>query len=164
MSTTSKGLYRHQAADVAAPGASAPAMLNKLADSLDTEWAARTPSTSGLTMGASAIAARWRQVGSLVVESGRLTLGAGFSMTAPIKIGLPVSAHGSTPVDSIIGTVTIVRAGVGYLGGVLRLDTASVMQPIPWTAAPNLGVSSTVPFTWAVNDKLLWSLCYEATA
>lgn len=132
MSTVTRGLYRHEDADAAAPAA---ALLNRLGDSLDAPWTAYTPgigATSGVP-GANAASGRYRQIGRTVHVAVIVSLTAVGSASGSLVWNLPV------PAVVGIGWVGICRedAVTGTMGGcqVANATQATITLPI---AAPRV--------------------------
>lgn len=97
-----RGLFRHEAADNAAP---APAMLNRLADSLDDPWVAFAPTASAETgalgpVGGTGVvvgSCRYKRMGGFCIATYSVTLGAtgAGSGAGALILGLPFPAVGT---------------------------------------------------------------------
>jgi hypothetical protein len=133
-------------------------------------WSSFTPTLGGTgwslgTTGASAIG-NFCQIGKTVHFGMRLvfgTSGATFGAGRP-TVSLPVDAASDTP-DFIINIAYVdTSASIRYLG---TADNAiTQLDMFCWNAGgsyvSSLGVTSSVPFTWATSDAIFISGTYEA--
>jgi len=132
-------------------------------------WIAYTPTWAGITnKGSGAFEAYYyNQVGKTVTVNGRLTLGTSPTITGGVgfSVSLPVTGRGATAGGFVQGTVCIEDAGVNLYQGTVSTSTA-VANFLIFGAATTytnlIGVNSTVPMTWIMNDSIYFQFTYEA--
>lgn len=165
MSIISRGLHRHQVADVAATGPDASALLNKLADSFDAAWTPFVPTLGAATPpGVSSAAGRYKQAGSLIVVRCRLVLSSAGAGTYTLALPKPSEAT----IGAVLGYARLYRnaGGGSYPMCPVVLQTASAAN-VQYQAAiggqmSNVGAAA--PWAWAAGDVIDAHLTYEATA
>ena len=124
-------------------------------------WTSFTPSINNITVGNGTLFANYQIIGKTVNLYFKLTFGTTTSISGVPSFFLPVAGARSR-----IGlTGGFIDAGVkGYLafgeiaGGQLYIYSVESNG----TYANYSGMSSTIPFTWAVNDYIEFSVSYEA--
>jgi hypothetical protein len=127
-------------------------------------WAAYTFTPSGLTVGNGTLVARYQQIGKLVNLEIDFLFGSTSAITGIVVFGLPVTAklgsytgagvvaYGKYAVGNYPGTATLQTTSNFYLGCIQTSGTYGFENVI----------SSTVPFTWANQDRITVRMTYEA--
>lgn len=133
-------------------------------------WQTYVPTWANLTLGDGTITAKYIQIGKTVFVRVYLVLGATSAVTGDFNaISLPVTAA------SYAGSVNISPLGTAIFqdfstaataGGVVAISSTTTVSVRVWNATVTYialsTTSSTVPWTWAVNDELSLSFTYEA--
>ncbi len=169
MATTANRLYPYP---TATDNVDVPGDIQALAEALDTElaaqvsqWSTWTPvvsSDSGspsLGAGATAVG-RYKQIGKTVHAKAQIVLGgSGLLVAAAWYFSLPVAAKSDVEVS---GTVYMrdVSASANYLGTCVILVAANTGRVALYSG--NSQVTSAVPFAVAQNDRMNFSITYEA--
>lgn len=167
MSTTSKGLYRHEDADLSATSGSAAPLLNKLAGSMDQAWATFVPSIAGTPTApaVSSAAGRYKQMGSLIVVRERLVIGASAG-AGTWTLALPKPSE--VTIGAVIGYARLYRnAGGGsypWCPVALQSASAAIVQYQTAIGGSMSSVGAAAPWAWAAGDVIDAELIYEATA
>ncbi|WP_330438825.1 hypothetical protein OHB44_28040 [Micromonospora sp. NBC_00821] len=128
-----------------------------------TGWVAYTPTwtafTSNPVLSNGTIAGRYKRIGTTVHYTGQIEMGS----TTTYGVG-----------GWLISTPTTAASATLHVGSAVLLSAASSVNRIggstQFNVATNLTVcavggvvSASVPFTWAVGDRLRWSITYETT-
>lgn len=130
MAVISKGLYRHEAGDAAAP---APTLLNRLADSLDAAWVAYVPAVSAETGVLTTVAVgscRYKRIGSRVDYTISVTITTAGTGSGALIVSLPFSAVGTDygagrePLSTGVGLTAWTN---GSQLRIMRFDNASMI-------------------------------------
>lgn len=158
-----RGLYRH-ASGAPGPAAPAPALLDLLAGSLDDAWTAYTPGFAATTTPPAGFTAqgRYKQVGSLVVATINITMGA-TPGAGQYVIGLPVAATTFAQVVGF-GRMTDVSTGAAVVGAVAQLVNAGQVS-VYYSATHNGQLNAAYaagPWAFAAGDTIALVLIYEA--
>ena len=144
-------------------------MSSKLIPNLDAtnfaNWTTYTPTFTNLTVGNGTTVARFCQIGKIVQVFISFTFGSTSSISSGPSFTLPVTsaiAVGGTT----LGLFYMEDAGVtSYNGYVLINSTTSAkLDSIAVNGTylgGNVGISSTVPFTWGTSDFLRGYFSYE---
>lgn len=127
-------------------------------------WQSYTPALGNLS-GGTINYAKYIQIGKTVHVRFKYTL-AGAGVAGEVTVALPVAAHAdyaNSTITPLLSSVALRDTGTAtFIGGaywgtgqvaVLRFGNAS---------GSTQGLSSTVPFTWANTDIILFELSYEA--
>ncbi len=125
-------------------------------------WTTWTPTLSNITLGNGQLDARYQQVGKTVTLYFGFTMGSTSSMGSDPQFSLPVNALYSA--NWMIGG-KIERNGVGdFQGCGIIFDNRCYMRVLntAGTYGSVVNVTSTIPMTWAINDRLTWTFTYEA--
>lgn len=145
---------------------------NKLQSGAGTGWSMQSwvPTINSWTVGTGGsvgTTAKYIQMGKIVffyIQSvlGNLgmSVGTNVNFTLPINMTAAQLGAGITPIGSLVGT----SAGVNYTGQVWGFSTSTailIFQNAAGTYAGGAGTSSTVPNTWAANDRFAASGWYE---
>ena len=82
-------------------------------------------------------------------------------------MGVTLPVLGTTAeVDSAIGVARILDSGVGFFDGIVYMAATNTAYVTALNTAGTYSVSTftsaTVPMTWAVNDRLAFSIEYTA--
>lgn len=129
------------------------------------EWTAYTPTVTGITLGASTLAARYAKVGKTVFFEIRLILGAGFNVTGNFVFTTP-SAFSASMSAKILGNFGAydTSAAARYSGQVYNSSTTEIIcYTHSQGATAGAALAATVPFTWASGDQIFISGVYEET-
>lgn len=135
----------------------------KIADEAFTPYA---PIVSGISVGAGAAYGRYHKVGNIVHFHIDLTLGGGWSITAPVTLQTPTAAYsGAGPWQHVYNVQFVDVSGSMWYPGQTRYQSASsfVLGAI-WSYVltfVDFALSSTVPFTFDVSDRIFVSGWYE---
>jgi hypothetical protein len=129
------------------------------------EYTAFTPSFTNFTLGNGTVAFRFGRVQEFVHVIGRIVLGSTSSVTGNMTIAPPVAMSGMPSGTTVIGQTFVVDSGAGEQIGLLLTNGTNIFvqaMNVAATYPTNVGFTSTVPFTWAVNDSINISCIYEA--
>jgi hypothetical protein len=124
------------------------------------EWLAFTPVLTGITIGNGTIAVKYSRIGKTVLEEGLITFGSTTSIAGSGNMTLPVANTGLVSGQPVGHAVYIdVSSGARY-GGLVLVGSSTVVGF--WTfAAPFGQANTTVPFTWAVGDQIVFQLAWQ---
>ncbi len=133
-------------------------------------YTAYTPTMTNFTLGNGTISSSYCRVNNFVHYFGKVTFGStsvvgggGQSLSVPINIDST-----QTSFYNVIGSASYydISAGVGYPGVVNCVGSATTVylqqQNSAGTYLTAQAVTSTIPFTWAVNDTMNWNVFYKA--
>lgn len=128
-------------------------------------YSAWTPTRTNWTLGNGTETARYTQIGKFVHLEYKVIWGSTSSISGDLKISLPVTAKGTQ--DAFFGDVSILDSGTAwYLGKVLLDGSTTTMSFVALKADSTYQTYTTVaasaPMSWATNDRLIFSLVYEA--
>lgn len=141
----------------------------KLISSLDQPlgaWTAFTPTWTGITIGDGTSDCTYYQVGKLVVARYKFTFGSTSAITATPTPTLPVNASAGSSLAAMNAAVfrdvsaATNYAGLLHIGSTTQAQFSQLGRALANDALS--GISSTVPFTWAVTDILGGTITYEA--
>ena len=131
-------------------------------------YTAYTPTWAGLTVGDGTQVSTYCRVNNFVHYQGVLTFGSTTSITSSgALLSLPITAGSNFATSTItFGTITYRDASGGFIvsgtatpsSGVLLLRAENASS----TYSQPQFINSTLPFTWAVSDQILWNLYYQA--
>lgn len=130
-------------------------------------WTTYTPTDTSVTVGNGTRLARYSRIGRIIHFFWALTFGNTSAFTGAVAVGLPVmpAANGFW----IVSVHLLDSGSQNYTAG-------AIINPSTQTAIPHLGITTgtaitggggltgTIPFTWAVNDRLVVSGTYEAVS
>lgn len=124
-------------------------------------WRSYTPTLENITLGDGSVLARYTRSGKTAHAAGRLLLGSQSSIASNPRISLPVTpAFGGL----IVPNVRFVDAGTSFHFGLARI-TGSSLEFYAINTNSTYGafsvISATTPFTWAVNDEIVFNVSYE---
>ena len=125
-------------------------------------WQDWTPTLTNATQGNGTITARYVQIGKLVVGMFTFTLGSTSAISGDVNITLPVTGA-TTGVN--LASLSFIENGVKDVKGFPVLSTTLAYlraQKASTTYVENATLSSSVPFTWGTNDKIILGFSYEA--
>ncbi len=125
-------------------------------------WFAFTPAWDNITEGSGTNVGAFSLTGKTVNFRASIVLAADTSVSGSVVLTLPVTINAGYNANTIIGTVGILDANVGLIGGLI-LPTGYIGSYVASTA--NLTVSSlssTVPMTWTTTDVLTVTGTYQA--
>ena len=133
-------------------------------------YTAYTPSfASGVDIGNGVGTGAYCRVNDFVHVYGIFTLGSTSAVTGSINVDVPVNINtGMMSTNMVYGIVKLFDASTAgrYDGGTLYNATATSVavrvQLSNLTYVSSAPTSATVPFTWAVSDKILWNFYYRA--
>ena len=131
-------------------------------------YTAYTPTLSGVTLGNATFNTRYCRVNNLVHYFGRIIFGSTTTITAGNwEFSLPVNCNNSY----VTGFAPMGNAGyfdnsigIIYWGDVIAFGSATGLRlraPVGSTGYTT-NLSSTTPFTWATDDRILFNVTYEA--
>jgi len=132
-------------------------------------WKTYTPTWTNLTVGNGTVSARYHKVGKLVTVQIVVIFGSTTSIGTPVNVTSPttmVNLAGGLGFGVPVGFLACEdnNAGVWYGGATIYRNTTTV-RPWVYTAGGTYvaiaELSSSVPMTWAVNDKLEMQWTYE---
>lgn len=143
------------------------AKLSTTTGELGGAWDDWTPSLTNLS-GGTLNYARYTTVGKTIKFRFKYTL-AGAGVSGNVTFSLPTAMHADYDNDfaSPFGSAVFIDDGVGSFTGVVAKGSSSTTvalrcQRVSGSNISNIGLSSTVPFTWANNDVILAEGSYEA--
>lgn len=133
-------------------------------------WASWTPTLTNMTLGNGTIVARFIQIGKTVFFRFTFVLGSTSTIGSSPTFSLPVTAITgyTTGASTPIGIVHYEHTGVTNAEGAIYISSTTTASFGVWGAASTYvtggagGLSSSVPFTWAVSDQILTTGFYEA--
>jgi hypothetical protein len=124
-----------------------------------------TPSLAGITLGNGTVSATYTRANQQIHLQVKVTLGSTSSVTGTMGVTLPVLGT-TAEVDSAIGVARIFDSGVGFFDGIVYMAATNTAYVTALNTAGTYSVSTftsaTVPMTWAVNDRLAFSIEYTA--
>jgi hypothetical protein len=128
-------------------------------------WTAFTPTWTNLTVGAGGTnTGAYTQIGKTVFFRVLFQFGTGSAVGTSPTLTLPVSTASYGAITTMIGTVNLIDAGVGYFNG--SIDNAGLITYLSTTGVTNLGryqgITATAPWTWTTNDGITIEGCYQA--
>lgn len=119
-------------------------------------WA---PTLTGLSLGNGTMVGRWHQIGKLVFCSLRITFGASSGWTSIFEFSPPVTAAGTSGYGGGVGFLLDNAPAARQMCTALLQTTSTIRLSV---TSGNVGpVSNTVPWTWAQNDILDFTMMYE---
>jgi hypothetical protein len=128
-------------------------------------WTAWTPTLTNMTLGNGSVVATYKQIGKTVFVKFIFTLGTTSAMGTNPSFSLPATASsGLTQFAQSVGTSNCwdTSASVNYVGTLVYIDTSTVRcYAVSGTNTPLVGISSTLPMTWATGDILSAQGFYE---
>ncbi len=129
-------------------------------------WKAWTPTYTNLTLGNGVVTARYVQIGDTVIATYHLDLGTTTTVDGSVTISTPVTAAPEIVASrNVIGQVALMDGATWYPGQA-RLTSTTVIQIAGFltsgTYATAAGLSSTVPFTWTTDDRIAFTVVFEA--
>ncbi len=131
-------------------------------------WASYTPTVANLS-NYTLEYARYKQIGKTVHFRVSLLLTASSVISGGVTITTPttVGANYVSGLTPVAGSVLLVDQGSAAYTGVLRYQTggnaiAVLAMNAGSTYAAAVGLSSTIPHTWADTDRILIAATYEA--
>lgn len=132
-------------------------------------WSSYTPTFTNFTLGNGTLSAAYTQIGKTIFARGHVTLGTTSVMgTGPVMTG-PVtpSTSYSSALTPMLGTATLLDAGIAAYTGFLRLDSATTfgfyVYKTDGTYGIHAGIALAVPFAsnWANGDAFTWQIAYQ---
>jgi hypothetical protein len=129
-------------------------------------WQSFSPSF-GITIGDGTVSCQYTTIGNVVIAEYHLVFGASSVVSGTVNVDLPVSAaaNGSTNIPmSVSGIAYDASASTMYsLFGYQATSTSVSIRAMngSGTYVYNALITSTVPFTWAVGDKLSFIVIYR---
>jgi len=127
-----------------------------------------TPTLTGVTLGTGGTnAGQYSVFNKILFMRGKFVLGTGGSVTAGITLAMPTGTMAVTPTMQFQpnGSVIMTDSGVNSFFGVgLQATTSTIAFYVlgaSGTYANVISSSSTVPFTWGVNDNCEWAFTIQ---
>lgn len=141
------------------------AWLQSVYDSIENafSWTSYTPTWTNGTLGDGTRSGKYLQVGKLVAFKVDLVWGSSTSSAGTWTFSLPVTSAAASGGAQIIavGSSRDNSAGQYWMTRFHQSSTTTI-TPVTGDAGSAAGVSTTSPFTWAVNDELHLFGIYEA--
>ncbi len=136
------------------------ANLNEYLPQSMTTWS--SPIAGGITVGDGATVATYCELGPLMYAQFRFTFGSTSAVTGGVTIDLPEDstlAHLPTSMCMLWDNSATTRyPGIIHGSSATTLAVQSINAAS--TSAVGAALSSTVPFTWAVNDVIAFNIWY----
>mgnify|MGYP000988083254 FL=1 len=125
-------------------------------------WKSWTPTWTNLTVGAGGtVVAKYTQIGKTVHYYLSFTFGTGSSV-GDVMFSLPITSTNAGD-GAIFGMVRLVDANSAYFCGYVLVNSATTAEITYDNGTGGAAVlSSTAPFTWATNDRIVVTGTYEA--
>jgi hypothetical protein len=129
-------------------------------------WTSFTPTWTNLTIGNGTNNFKYKQIGKTVFVKGTFTFGSTSTMSTGPTFTLPVTASGTTP--NINGILSLGdNSAANSYGGYTRPGSTTTIDVRYHNVSGTLisitgSITSTAPFTWAVNDVIQVYFYYEA--
>jgi len=118
-----------------------------------------TPSLTGLSLGNGTMVGRYMQLGKLVWASLRITFGSSSGWTGIFEFSPPVTAAGTAGYGGGVGFLLDNTPAARQMCTALFQTTTAIRLSV---TSGNVGpVSNTVPWTWAQNDIIDFTILYE---
>jgi len=162
MATTSGGIVYPVASDFIAP---LNTHLQNLAESTQTALDAivpapiveYTPTFSNLSIGNGTIFASYAKVGPIIVDEITIIFGSTTTLSGNLTIsGMQPAQYKGTQMQ--VGNVVFVDVGGSFYYGLAQQESSTSIaiyaQNTSSTFMTSSSLSATVPFTWAVNDRI----------
>jgi hypothetical protein len=128
-------------------------------------WTSYTPTYQNFTLGNGTQTMGYLQIDKIVFVRGKITLGSTSSVTGQIGISCPVTEGMEDYIQSFDcsyydNSVPLQYGGnAGVVSGFINL----LIDKADATYITQVGVSATVPMTWAVNDIIIVAGWYQAS-
>ena len=123
-----------------------------------------TPALTNITLGNGVLSAKYVRVNKFIFGQIKFVLGSTSAIGSTPTFGLPVT--GATVVGEAPCQVYCLDSGVAFYfaGGLMgtTVITPVTMQTAGTYLTNSSNFTATVPFTWATNDYISISFCYEA--
>jgi hypothetical protein len=164
--TTSKILDNNVTTDKIAAGAITSTELDTSVGGIGGEWQSWAPTYNNLTIGNGTVVSRYTQVGKTVHFIFEFTLGSTSAVAGSAEFSLPVTIASEWDFRAIIGMGFYNDSTAADYMGYLKQGAsnhARMMVTVVNASYPlEANISSTVPFTFAVNDVITFSGVFEA--
>jgi hypothetical protein len=133
-------------------------------------YTAYTPTMTNVTIGNGTFSTAYCRVNNFVHYYGIFTLGSTSAVTGTPLPSLPINSstdfanNASMPYGTIMfNDVSTTQVFNGVLvSNVTATFAASRIANTASTYSVVTGLSSTIPFTWATGDKIMWNIYYRA--
>ena len=130
-------------------------------------WQSYSPTWTNLTVGSGTNYCRFTQIGKTVFVRGYVLFAADSSISGGVTWTAPttLASHGKS---TIVGNASFYDDSTAtfYDGPLYHITSSTLVGAVVWNAGSTyLGrtaLSSSVPFTWATNDILIYQYVYEA--
>jgi len=125
-------------------------------------WQDWTPTISNGTQGNGTITARYVQIGKLVTANFLFVLGSTSAISGDFNFTLPVTAARG---NFYVASLYLIENGVKDAVGVPAMTTSLFYcraSNSNYTYTQNQTMSSSVPFAWGTDDKIIAGVTYEA--
>ena len=159
MATTANGIIYPVASDFVGPLNTHLQNIATSTQSAINNKTTYTPTLNNITLGNGSLVAYYSRSGGIIIDEVYITFGSTTTVGGTISIGaLPVGTYvGGTAMPS--GSVTFYdsSATTTYFGPAITTGTtiAPKIENVSGTYPTLADVNATVPFTWAVGDKLI---------
>lgn len=133
-----------------------------------TGWTSYTPTWTNLTVGNGTLVGAYRDNGSMIDLSVKLTFGSTTSVSGNISFSLPVNAE-TTSVDTFRAGGRYLDNGVREIISYFQVKTSTVECRYAYINFNGSGVNyeimsnvnATEPWTWATNDQIMAFFSYR---
>jgi hypothetical protein len=130
---------------------------------IEASYSAYTPTLGGITIGNGTAAARYVQVGKLVVVEVAFTAGSTTSFSGTITFSLPVTAASGESASTPLGTARGTHGSSSAVGAVLEgSSTVRFVYASTWPTGTEAQWAATAPWTWGSGDTINFTAAYEA--
>jgi hypothetical protein len=133
-------------------------------DTTTSGWTVYTPTWTGSlsnpAIGDGKIEGRFFKQGSLIIYNGLINVGSTTTFgSGDWRISLPVACANNDP-NVAIGSLYLLDAGTRNYTGITYMFGTNAFYMINDNSTGAVG--PTIPFTWATNDLIRWTIVYEA--
>lgn len=129
-------------------------------------WTTWSPTITNITQGNGTVSARYYQLGKLVVANFSFTMGSTSAITGGPTFSPPVNARAAPAFRSAFPMWFRDDSAATWWFGMAVFETATDLavqaQRADTTHVQSVGISSTIPFTWANLDHMACTFAYEA--
>jgi hypothetical protein len=128
-------------------------------------WQSWTPIWTNLTVGSGVVISKYQKTGRIVNWRVKFTYGAGSAVGTGPVFTLPFTTASDYIIEWPIGKIAMIDNGIkAYNGDVQINSTTQALMRYDDGLGSWVGVTATVPFTWASGDYFMASGSYEAAS
>lgn len=130
-------------------------------------WTSWTPTWTGAATSNSTVEAKYTQIGKTVIGKVSIVFAGGNKPNSTgLLFSLPVTATAAPDSNFLIGDAAFTDTGtIGYTGFVYQSTTTTAgfrVNKADSTYATHVGITATIPHTWANTDVVECNFIYEA--